>query len=286
MSSPACSSRGTSMGSPFTSVPLPDPRSSTKTAPLPRWVNRAWRRDISSSSTRLTPSSRVSRPMVTMASRRMVAPDAGPPMTRSTVMGVSGGTRQGLAARAAHTQVRWGARYHRLRENTGKHGEKEGEMPGNQLAAIDHIVVLMLENRSFDHMLGFLYTDQGNVSPAGQPFEGLTGQESNLDASGTAVPVFKITASTPHAYLMPGGDPGEGYLATNAQLFGNTTAPSPPVPTNGGFVTDYAATLQWEAPNKSWNVVPGTQASDIMGMFTPEMLPVLSGLAKGFAVCD
>jgi len=31
----------------------------------------------------------------------------------------------------------------------------------------------MLENRSFDHMLGFLLTDDGNVSPTGQPYEGL-----------------------------------------------------------------------------------------------------------------
>ncbi len=43
-------------------------------------------------------------------------------------------------------------------------------MPDEQLARIEHIVVLMLENRSFDHMLGFLYTDEGNVSPAGDPY--------------------------------------------------------------------------------------------------------------------
>jgi phospholipase C len=35
------------------------------------------------------------------------------------------------------------------------------------LAAVEHIVVLMLENRSFDHMLGFLYQDTDNVSPFG-----------------------------------------------------------------------------------------------------------------------
>jgi phospholipase C len=41
-------------------------------------------------------------------------------------------------------------------------------MPGSSsLSSIQHIVVLMLENRSFDHMLGFLYTGSGNVSPAG-----------------------------------------------------------------------------------------------------------------------
>jgi phospholipase C len=47
---------------------------------------------------------------------------------------------------------------------------------GNSLASVDQVVVLMLENRSFDHMLGFLYP--GNVSPSGQPFDGLTGTES------------------------------------------------------------------------------------------------------------
>jgi phospholipase C len=47
----------------------------------------------------------------------------------------------------------------------------------NQLGLVEHIVVLVLENRSFDHMLGFLYADSGNVSPVTkQPFEGLTGR--------------------------------------------------------------------------------------------------------------
>ncbi len=105
-------------------------------------------------------------------------------------------------------------------------------MPGeNSLSAVQHVVVLMLENRSFDHMLGFLYTGAGNVSPAGQPFEGLTGTESNPDATGAPVTVFKIEPTTPNAYFMPGADPGEGYMATNDQLFGSDTAPaSPAVP--------------------------------------------------------
>lgn len=52
-------------------------------------------------------------------------------------------------------------------------------MTTNFLNKINHIVVVMMENRSFDHMLGFLYTDQGNKSPSGQAFEGLTGNEFN-----------------------------------------------------------------------------------------------------------
>jgi phospholipase C len=158
-------------------------------------------------------------------------------------------------------------------------------MSTNQLSSINHIVVLMLENRSFDHMLGFLYSASGNVSPTGQPFEGLTGKESNPGAGGAAVPVFAITPTEANAYFMPGADPGEGYSATNSQLFGVTTAPAPPVATNQGFVSDFIYTLGWESKEKN-QVLAGTTAKDIMGVFPPTMLPVLSGLARGFAVCD
>jgi phospholipase C len=154
------------------------------------------------------------------------------------------------------------------------------------LGQIEHIVLLMLENRSFDHMLGFLYGDQGNVSPLGQPFAGLTGSELNPDGTGGTVQVFKIVATDAHPYFMPGADPGEGYLNTNSQLFGSTQEPNPIVPSsNSGFVTNFAYTLGWES-KESGAVMAGTTASDIMGMYTPELLPVLSGLAQGYAVCD
>ena len=42
---------------------------------------------------------------------------------------------------------------------------------------IQHLVVLMMENRSFDHMFGFLKSEQ-------YPIEGLTGTESNPDVNG------------------------------------------------------------------------------------------------------
>jgi phospholipase C len=155
----------------------------------------------------------------------------------------------------------------------------------DRLPDIQHIVVLMLENRSFDHMLGFLYAAQGNVSPQGQPFEGLTGSESNPDSSGKAVKAFPIAAGTALTYFMPGADPGEGYSATNAQLYGSEH-PGSAVATNAGFVTNFAATLAWESRTPGWTPLAGTQATDIMGMFTPALLPVLSALARGFAVCD
>ncbi|MDK2124195.1 alkaline phosphatase family protein [Parachitinimonas caeni] len=153
---------------------------------------------------------------------------------------------------------------------------------------IDHVVVLMLENRSFDHMLGFLY-GPNDPALAGQTFEGLTGKETNPDKNGQPVQVFRITPDTPNGYFMPGADPGEGYKATNSQLFGNINAPSEPPPpgqSNLGFVNDYAYTLGWESQKPSWTIKDGTTANDIMGIFTPQMLPVLSTLARSYAVCD
>jgi phospholipase C len=156
----------------------------------------------------------------------------------------------------------------------------------NQLGTIKHIVQLMLENRSFDQMLGFLYESSGNKSPTGQPFEGLTGAESNPDDTGREIKVYKIDPSTPHPYLMPGGDPGEGFHHTNYQLF-QTDDPHPgAIPTNKGFVIDFKAAIASDFAKGYTDTLPGTDPSEIMGMYTPQMLPIMSTLAKGFAVCD
>src|ERR1051326_7419048 len=46
-------------------------------------------------------------------------------------------------------------------------------------------------------------------------------------------------------------------------------------------------TLGWQSRQPArWKIVPGTTEGDIMGCFTPEALPVLSALARGYAVCD
>src|SRR5262245_56942900 len=135
----------------------------------------------------------------------------------------------------------------------------------NLLSRIQHIVVLMLENRSFDSMLGFLYADLGNKSPSGQPFEGLTGKEANPDPTGKSIPVFEIGPTDKNSYFMPGTDPGEGYAATNSQLFGSVNAPTPPDATNQGFVKDFSYTLGWEKKTSSWakQILPGTVAQNI-----------------------
>lgn len=154
------------------------------------------------------------------------------------------------------------------------------------LNAIEHLVVLMLENRSLDHVLGWLYADSGNFSPTGQPFEGLTGRETCPGSDGKPVAAYRLTPQTEHLYFMPGADPGEGYAATNDQLWGSTAAPpAGSTPPMQGFVTDYAQAIK-DNNSKGWYVVPGTTESMIMGCHTPATLPVISALATGFAVCD
>jgi phospholipase C len=138
------------------------------------------------------------------------------------------------------------------------------------LDQIEHVVVLMLENRSFDCLLGKLY-------PASADFDGLTGNESNPDAHGNPVQVWNSPGTDPAAMTIPTPDPGELWVDMNTQLFGTQTVPAPPMPTMLGFVKNYLA-----------QATPGHafEAKTVMHYFMPDQLPVISGLARQFAVCD
>src|SRR5438270_381501 len=100
------------------------------------------------------------------------------------------------------------------------------------LSSINHIVVLMLENRSFDCLLGALY-------PRSSELDGLTGTEVNLDLDGKPVPVWNGGGTDEATMSIPPPDPGELWTDINEQLFGSSTAPAPPVATMSGFVANY-----------------------------------------------
>ncbi len=146
--------------------------------------------------------------------------------------------------------------------------------PGWTVASqqIHHVFVLMLENRSFDHMLGFSGIT-GTDPVTGQPttVNGLSGTEANVYA-GTSYPVTQGADVT-----MP-LDPLHEFADVVTQLGGTgaTYPPGGPYPpiNNSGFVADYAGA--------------GGQANpgEIMKCFTPSELPVLNALATDFAVCD
>lgn len=142
------------------------------------------------------------------------------------------------------------------------------------LDTFEHVVVLMLENRSFDNMFGYLYQ---NGVPPGKQFEGVVGNNlSNPDESGAAVPV-----STQTDFHQPFPDPGEEFDHITAQLFSGD--PPTGIPKMQGFVKDYFNTLKLLT---KWPGSAADQSKAIMQCFTPASIPVLSSLAQQFAVFD
>src|SRR5579859_5224522 len=68
----------------------------------------------------------------------------------------------------------------RRRSRVAKEKRGEGVM-SKGLDGLQHIVVLVMENRSFDHMLGFAQSSQWGI-------DGLTGQSrSNKDSTGKEI---------------------------------------------------------------------------------------------------
>ena len=137
---------------------------------------------------------------------------------------------------------------------------------------IEHVFVLMLENRSYDHLLGFSPI-LGIDAVTGQPTSAncLLGTESNtwqgqkygvVRGADSVMPV-----DPPHEF----GDvleqlcgPGAAYAAGGAY---------PPVD-DSGFVASYATNGGGASPG------------EVMKCYTPEQLPVLNALAREFALCD
>lgn len=144
---------------------------------------------------------------------------------------------------------------------------------------IEHVVVLMLENRSFDTMLGWLY-------PGRADFDGLTGQEANpwhRRSGKVMVPVWTDPGLSRATASGPDPDPGELFHDMEAQFFGaagmTPDGQGRGVPTMDGFVDNYYR--QSRGPDDS---IP--DPATIMHCFSPAQLPVLSELARSFGVSD
>jgi len=124
-----------------------------------------------------------------------------------------------------------------------------------------HIVVLMMENRSFDHMLGALKANDPRI-------DGLTGNESNPDRTGAMVKVQPQAEF--QSQLDP--DPDHHFPGVDLQLF-NGDKSDQRVANMQGFIESY---FQQQRDVK--------HSRKIMYYFTPDKLPVLTTLATEFAV--
>ena len=127
---------------------------------------------------------------------------------------------------------------------------------------IKHVVVLMEENRSFDHMCGFF-----------PGVNGLNGTEYNLlNVSDPNSKRIYVNKTSP--YVGP-FDPNHGCGATTDKVYGVTDSHQPSahaVPTMDGFA-------QFEGKHHK-------DPSSVLNMFTPETLPVMSTLAAEFNLFD
>lgn len=130
------------------------------------------------------------------------------------------------------------------------------------LDKLRHIVVLMMENRSFDHMLGGLKKKNPQIA-------GLNGDESNPDTDGNIVTV------APNAIYRGqlAHDPDHHFPGVDLQIYGGAPPGPGRVANMQGFVKSYAT---------QGTDTPGSHA--IMNYFAPEKIPVLTTLATEYAV--
>src|SRR5258708_20124307 len=122
----------------------------------------------------------------------------------------------------------------------------------------EHLVVLMMENRSFDHMLGSLKSDT-------YPIEGLdiNNLPTNVSPDGGAAIPVTFDARTV-GDLNP--DPAHDFLNVNVQIFGNKDA-TVSGPLMRGFAKAYAAATG-----------DSSHAPTLPNCFTPPTLPLLPTL--------
>ena len=127
---------------------------------------------------------------------------------------------------------------------------------------IKHVVVLMLENRSFDHMLGFLHHE------GLKPVTGLSNPADPQQPQGFRYPTFKL-----ESYTQLGHDPMHAYFDVMQQLTGMESGWNVPVDLNNqGFAWNYH-----ESTHK--------EGKEVLGCYDEDRLPVLYTLAREYAVC-
>ncbi|MBV9082894.1 MAG: alkaline phosphatase family protein, partial [Acidobacteriaceae bacterium] len=129
------------------------------------------------------------------------------------------------------------------------------------LDKLKHIVVVMMENRSFDHMLGSLRAQDSRI-------DGLTGNESNPDTTGEPIKVQPQAQF--QGQLDP--DPGHHFPDVDLQLFNGAQDRSSP-PTMDGFIKSYFTKRQ-----------DVDHSHKILYYFTPDKVPVITTLARKYAL--
>lgn len=158
---------------------------------------------------------------------------------------------------------------------------------------IEHVVVIMMENRSFDNLLAWAYSKDvplhfipSNTDPV---YKGLNERtlinytNTLKDSFGRLVfsspPIKGIPSVMGTPYLnSPCYDPQESFPHVTQQIYGNPPAPQP---TMTGFLQDYAS-LWYET---EW-VTNKADLCACLETYTEAELPIVHALARHYAVSD
>jgi Phospholipase C len=145
---------------------------------------------------------------------------------------------------------------------------------------IKHVVVLMLENRSFDHIFGFAQPAHGQVieNLVGGGFSNLLDPSKPESATNPRFP-----ASQPAPFAVHDKDgPSHSFNGTSVQLCNDSSGPSAAHPVrNNGFVRNYKDHLLHNT-----NSVEHEALAEVMASFAPNQLPTINALAQNFCLCD
>ena len=191
-------------------------------------------------------------------------------------------------------------------------------MPDMNGVQIDHVVVLMLENRGFDHVMGYLYDAQNKPRNPSQAhgslgdFVGLDGVSLSCkyDYSPKAGGNFSDTLhprAGARAANVPRINASESFINIIEDLYNPKFMDGSPdfsgpedfaskakreaiikqgakfkKPTMNGWAQNYARSIDGHAKAATYK----DQISEILDIYLPEQLPVLSGLARHYAISD
>jgi phospholipase C len=129
---------------------------------------------------------------------------------------------------------------------------------------IKHIVVLMMENRSFDHMFGLMMNEIPDLRGV------RVGEWTNVDDKGN---VHALTDDAAYQGQLR-VDPPHDFWSMNQQIYAHPGQPEPrpPRPDMQGFAATYARA--------------GGNPANVMRCFRPDRVPTVRALAKDYVVCD
>jgi phospholipase C len=128
---------------------------------------------------------------------------------------------------------------------------------------VDHIVVVMMENRSFDHMLGYLGLPEWRLGDPGDASSMVDGVDDQRTVSWEGVDYTPLPLGSSTWEPPEHGDPPHGGSSVAWQ-----------VEEPGRFIETYINTHEHADPRR------------IIGYLTPAEVPVYDFLAREYCVCD